>query len=406
MVSAVSPFDPRRRAELLAVARDVFAELGFEAATLREIADRMGLTAGSLYHYIDSKQSLLAAVMQSFQEPPIALARPVPGDGTPVAERLTALMREHVEIITADRPGMALAMTELDSMPQPARSMLRDRMREYRRAIEDLLRVGQASGQLRAGFDPALATMAVLGALNWTSRWLQPDGRLSPGEVGEQLADLLLYGLASPDATLGPELVVEPPASGSIPQGRGRQVWEAAAHLFRTQGVANSSIQDLADAVGLGKSSLYHYITTKEQLLFDVIREAEEGAVDALEAVVARPEPAIDRLYAAIRYDVRYLIEHLDSTSLALHAVRELEPGHREIVVALVRRYAAAFEALIGAGRAEGSLRDQPEAVVALRGSIGVMSWTYRWYRPRGAGDAARVADGLADVLMHGLAER
>jgi AcrR family transcriptional regulator len=403
MISAVSDLDPRRREELLRIAREVFAGQGFEATTLRDIGNRMGLTAGSLYHYIDSKQALLASVMSDLEPPEVRPWRAATDDPGAAAEWLADVMRTHIEIITADRAGMTLAMTELNALPAPERALLRDRMRQYRRAIEDFIGAGRASGIFRREVDPALAAMAVLGALNWTSRWLRPDGRLTPARVGEQLADLLLHGLAVPGAPLGPAIDVEAAEISPAPSGRERQVWDAAAHLFRTQGVAATSVQDLADAVGLGKSSLYHYIETKEQLLYDMIRHAEQSAVLALEDLIGHDAPAIDRLYAAIRFDVGHLIDHLDTTSLALHAVRELKPRHRDVVVALVRRYATTFETLIAAGRTEGTLRDAPDAVVALRGTIGVMSWTYRWYRPRGSGDVSRLADGIADLLLRGL---
>jgi AcrR family transcriptional regulator len=403
VINAVSDLDPRRREELHRVAREVFAERGFETTTLRDIGNRMGLTAGSLYHYIDSKQALLASVMADLEPPVPRSWNGAVGDAAAAAEWLTELMRAHVEIITADRAGMTLAMTELGSLPEAAQSVLRDRMRQYRRRIEDFIAAGRSSGVFRAEVDPSLAAMAVLGAVNWTSRWLRPDGRLTPAEVGSQLAELLLGGLAVPGAALGPRIVIEAAEIPTAPTGRQRQVWDTAAHLFTTRGVAATSIQDLADAVGLGKSSLYHYIETKEQLLYDMIRHAEQSAVLALEDLIGHDAPAIDRLDAAIRFDVRHLIDHLDTTSLALHAVRELKPRHRDVVVALVRRYATTFERLIAAGRSEGSLRDVPDAVVALRGTIGVMSWTYRWYRPRGGDDASRVADALADLLLRGL---
>jgi AcrR family transcriptional regulator len=403
MINAVSDLDPRRREELHRVAREVFADRGFETTTLRDIGGRMGLTAGSLYHYIDSKQALLASVMRDLEPPVLRPWSAAVGDAGAATEWLVEVMRTHVEVITADRAGMTLAMTELNALPDAARALLRDQMRSYRRTIEDFVAAGRTTGVFRSDVDPALAAMAVLGAVNWTSRWLRADGRLSPTRVGEQLADLLLGGLAVPGARLGPPIEVEAAEIPSAPSGRERQVWDAAAHLFRTRGVAATSVQDLADAVGLGKSSLYHYIDTKEKLLYDMIRNAEQAAVLALEDLIGHDAPAIDRLYAAIRFDVRHLIDHLDTTSLALHAVRELKPRHRDVVAALVRRYATTFETLIAAGRAEATLRDTPDAVVALRGTIGVMSWPYRWYRPRGAGDAARLADGLADVLLRGL---
>src|SRR4051794_5891356 len=130
MINAVSDLDPRRREELHRVAREIFADQGFEPTTLRDIGNRMGLTAGSLYHYIDSKQALLASVMADLEPPPVRPWRAAVEDPAAAAEWLSDVMRAHVEIITADRAGMTLAMSELNALPDPLRAILRDRMRQ------------------------------------------------------------------------------------------------------------------------------------------------------------------------------------------------------------------------------------------------------------------------------------
>ena len=396
--------DPRR-AELVRIAREVFAEQGFEATGIRDIAARMGILGGSLYHYIDSKQALLAEVMKAFHAPIAPLATATAEDPRPVRERFVALMRSHVEHVAADPLGMQLAFTAVDHLPDDARAAMRDEMREYRRSVEDLVRAGQASGDLRAELDPALAAMAILGAVNWTSRWLSPTGAQTPAQIGEALAGLLLDGAALPGVAAGPVPPVDASPGGAGTE-RERAVWAAAARLYRTRGFAGTSMAELAREVGLGKASLYHYVTTKEQLLFDVMRHAQEPSTMALEALAADDAPAVDRLRAALAFNVRYLADHLDPTSLVLHSRRDLTPEHRAEVDALAGRYVGALRTILRDGREAGELRTTPELGVALNGLLGAVNWPYRWYRPRGAGDAVRVADGIADVLVGGLAVR
>ncbi len=396
--------DPRR-AELIRIAREVFAERGFEATGIRDIAARMGILGGSLYHYIDSKQALLAEVMRAFHAPVAPLASATAEDPRPTRDRLAGMLRSHVELAAADPLGMQLAFTAVDHLPDDARAAMRDEMRDYRRSIEDLVRAGQASGDLRPELDPALATMTILGVVNWTSRWLTPDGALSPAEAGEALAGLLLDGVMAPGAVPGPSITVD-----ASPAGRGtereRAVWAAAARLFRTRGFAGTSMAELAREVGLGKASLYHYVTTKEQLLFDVMRHAQEPSTAAMEALAAAPGPPLDRLRAGLAFNVRYLADHLDPTSLVLHSRHDLAPAHRAEVDGLAARYVGALRTMLDAGREAGELRDTPAAGIALNGLLGAVNWPYRWYRPRGAGDAARVADGIVDVLLGGLVVR
>lgn len=191
-----------RRSEVIAAGRAAFYEHGFARTGTRDIARRLGILGGSLYHYIDSKESLLYAVLSEVQAPARSAVGQLQAATGPVVQRFDLLAREHVRATAADPAGIALTFTEISSLKPEHRAVVVDGLRRYRRAVEQLVALGQENGELTGGVNPKLASLVVLGALNWLHRWYRVDGASPPGELASQLASVLLDGMAVEGASM------------------------------------------------------------------------------------------------------------------------------------------------------------------------------------------------------------
>ena len=187
-----------RRREILAAASRLFRERGLHATGMREIAGELGMTAGNLYYYFPSKQHLLAYCQESTLDQLLALVADAERARAqkPAASRLREVLVGHVVALNEATPG-SLAHLEIEEVSPAKRKTLLARRRRYESSLRKLLIEGMASGALRP-VDPHLATLALLGALNWTVKWFQETGPRSAREVGETFADLLIGGLAAP----------------------------------------------------------------------------------------------------------------------------------------------------------------------------------------------------------------
>jgi AcrR family transcriptional regulator len=169
-------------------------------------------------------------------------------------------------------------------------------------------------------------------------------------------------------------------------------VLDVAVALFTERGYDGTSMGDVAAAAGLSKSSLYHHVPSKEQLL----RLALERAVDPLFAVTREPGavrgPAVDRLEHVVRREVHVLVEHLPFVTLLLrvHGNTETERW------ALRRRreFDRLVAALMARAVAEGDVRADVDAALVTRLLFGMVNSLVGWYRP----DASRRARGTATV--------
>lgn len=157
-------------------------------------------------------------------------------------------------------------------------------------------------------------------------------------------------------------------------------ILEAAAAAFAEHGFPSASMNDIARRCGMSKGLLYHYYTSKEQLLFDVT-EQYTRRLAGLVAEVERqnPDPAA-RLPALIR---TILAEYETSQShhkVLLHDLRFLTPAQAAAVVGNERRVIDGFAEAVGA--ASGLDADSPRLKPVTMMLFGMMNWTFTWMKP------------------------
>lgn len=172
---------------------------------------------------------------------------------------------------------------------------------------------------------------------------------------------------------------------------------EVAAAVFTERGYDGTSMEHLSRASGLSKSSLYHHIDSKEQLL----RMALERAVGPLFAVTdedgARTGPAIERLEYVVRREVEVLVERLPYVTLLLrvHGNTATERWALE----RRREFDRVVAALVAEAAAEGDVRADVEPAVVTRLLFGMINSLVEWYRPDGPGHTLAPSDLAAAVV-------
>jgi len=179
----------RRRIRDAAV--ELFARKGFAATGIREIADRAGLTSGALYGHMGTKEELLVEIMRATIEPLTAHGEPIAASDRAPAERLVALVEQHVRFHCAHPLDTLITDSELRSLTGPRRVavlQLRDRYeRVWRRVVAD----GVAAGEFGVVDEP-VTTAAVLDLCTGVAAWYGEGGRLSLDRMCRLYADLAL----------------------------------------------------------------------------------------------------------------------------------------------------------------------------------------------------------------------
>lgn len=191
-----------RRQAIEDVASDLFREHGYAGTSIRDIARALSVQGASLYAHVTSKEDVLWAIVERAAARFEAAADAAEADaearrpGDP-AEALAALVRAHVEVLTADVDEASVFVNEWRSLGPDRRSAILERRDAYQRRFRRRIEEGIAVGAF-AITDPAIAATTILGALNGIAAWYDPAGRLAAGRVADHLVDLTSRMLSNP----------------------------------------------------------------------------------------------------------------------------------------------------------------------------------------------------------------
>ncbi|WP_445187495.1 TetR/AcrR family transcriptional regulator [Pseudonocardia sp. Cha107L01] len=189
-LAAVRAARTETQAKIIAVATELFAEQGYHATGVAELGRAVGLGAGALYHHIGSKEELLLTIVRAHLEDVLAFGTLLlAAEGTAVA-KLHELAREHMRLVAHRRTELLVMLRELDSLTGQRRAD----MLALRDAVEDVwnqvVRRGVEAGEL-TDLDPMFVKV-VLGAMNYSLFWFQPDGSETPEQMADRILNMLL----------------------------------------------------------------------------------------------------------------------------------------------------------------------------------------------------------------------
>lgn len=192
-----------RRRAIAEQAAVLFNEKGFHATSLNELADRLGVTKGALYHYVSGKDDIALEILRAVTEESQAVLAAASRDRSASGLERLRLFFVHYARMMATPIGAC--GVQIGSLPHSAE--IRQRMSAFLKGLDQSLRAilqdGIRDGSI-APCDIRMTDFAVFGALNWVSRWYRADGASSPEELGEALFDVFAQGLRPrPQGTQG-----------------------------------------------------------------------------------------------------------------------------------------------------------------------------------------------------------
>jgi len=188
-----------RRQAIIDTSAHLFARQGYHATGITELCAANDLGKGALYHYIGSKEELLAAIHDRVMDEVMAGADRVAEVGGTPSQQLAMLGDELLDVIHRYPDHVWVFLHEFPALTGERAERFRVRRRAYERRVEAVLRAGVESGEFR-DLDPWLTARAWLGMHNYTYLWLKAGGRLSARDVAEPFAEIFFRGIAAPSA--------------------------------------------------------------------------------------------------------------------------------------------------------------------------------------------------------------
>jgi TetR/AcrR family transcriptional regulator, cholesterol catabolism regulator len=167
-------------------------------------------------------------------------------------------------------------------------------------------------------------------------------------------------------------------------QNKYETILKAAAHLISKKGYDGTSFQEIADRVGIHKSTIFYYFKTKEELILRIMEKSLEGPILALQQIIANEElTPEEKLKRAIESHLSLLIAHAENVNIYLNEFRAL--ARREQAKYLTKRkiYEKDFQAIVSQMQKAGYFSGLDPKIVTF-GILGMVNWVIKWFKNDG----------------------
>jgi AcrR family transcriptional regulator len=192
-----------RQAEVTEAAIEIFWQKGYRAASIQDVAEKVGVLKGSLYYYIESKEDLLWRIIEDVHhEWSEILEQAGELEAGPI-ERIHAFIKLHIEWYLRNMKEVSVFFREWQHLGGDRLRTVKERRRRYEQVIRELFAAAQEAGEVSSELNLQYASRFVLAAVNAVPDWYRPSGGDSPARVADAYADMtvgLLTGTPRPAA--------------------------------------------------------------------------------------------------------------------------------------------------------------------------------------------------------------
>lgn len=383
----------RSRALILRCAAREFRAHGYYASTLRKIADAARMEAGSIYYHFSSKEELLDEVLdlglRHIYDAVGKVRRRVRVAETPFREAFRLMIGTHLDYLLHESDYTSANIRSYPLLPPERKAAHRKLRRAYAEMWEEFLLEAQEQGALRSDFRIVPLRQFVLGALNWTVEWVNPE-RYQVYDLSERVAKLLLDGMSTNrfapivQTPLDTDMVLLAPGDSKGSRTR-THVLAAAARVLYGRGYKAATMRAIAQEAGMEAGSIYYHFPSKDGILDEVLdlglRSLIAGVTEAVDDESRFPDHR-SRIAAAVRTHMVHLFQLSEFASANVRVYgqlpREVRARHRP----LRYEYAHLWDRYLREAQRAGEIRSDIKVAPLRQLMLGALNWTVEWFDP------------------------
>ena len=182
-------------------------------------------------------------------------------------------------------------------------------------------------------------------------------------------------------------------------------ILQAAAVIFQEKGYHAASMQDIAEAVDLKKGSLYHHVSSKQEILLALLDEALDLIFERLQPIQEKDLSPSTKLRQLTGAYLSFLAEKRSLSSVLLLEYRSLEPELKKQHIPRRDRVESIWIETVTEG-INGSEFNSSDPGLTTKALFGALNWAITWYREDGPLSIEEIADQLTDLFLEGLLSR
>jgi TetR/AcrR family transcriptional regulator, cholesterol catabolism regulator len=185
--------------------------------------------------------------------------------------------------------------------------------------------------------------------------------------------------------------------------GTKERILKIAAELFYQNGFAATSVREIAEAAGVGQSSLYHHLRSKDQILVQLHVAFIHKLLADLQSPAASDAPPADQLHEIARVILATVESHQYEVTVFLREEHALPEEARVSIVAERDKVDAIIDSILQRGINRGDFRSDIHVRLVRLAILGMCNWTYQWFRPNGSVSSTEIAEQFSDLCIKGL---
>jgi AcrR family transcriptional regulator len=183
---------------------------------------------------------------------------------------------------------------------------------------------------------------------------------------------------------------------------RRKKILEVAKRLFASKGYDGTSIRKIAKESGLSVAGMFHYFSSKEEILNDIIADFVDQGYDQLHEISKSDKPPIEKIEEICKFYVRHLAGHKNELTILVTEAKSLAPEHRKMFLEKQHIYIDALKGLLQELECEGQLKSVKSSILAHL-FFGMVNWTYSWYQKKGEMGLKELEATITDVFLRGI---
>ncbi|QTA90059.1 TetR/AcrR family transcriptional regulator [Desulfonema magnum] len=188
------PKNLERAEEIKQVVARLFADKGYHATSMREVARELGMNQASLYHYFKSKEDILYTLMNDAMDKGLPVLNDICTSDISAEEKLSRILAFYTRYYAGDQESLTLLVSEMHSLSERHYVLLRERQREYVFLIKSILDELATDHKMK-DIDPTVATFAFFGMVHYTVKWYNKDGRIMPDDLANFFVEIFTRGI-------------------------------------------------------------------------------------------------------------------------------------------------------------------------------------------------------------------
>ena len=182
--------------QILSAAAKIFREKGYQRATIKDVADEVGLLKGSIYYYIKSKQELLYKIGIAPLKATTEKLKEVVNQDISPEEKLKLAIKTRLKAFDEFYPEILVFLHErFDELSEDERSFLKKGQKEDEEFWRKILTEGMERDVFRKDMDLKITAQAIIGMCHWMYKWYKKDGRLTTDQIAEVFSEFALNGI-------------------------------------------------------------------------------------------------------------------------------------------------------------------------------------------------------------------